>query len=109
MNLREYWSLPPSGQGSQQEIINAATPICDIPNCVMHKPAPVNPCLSLYGTGQEGQTCKGCVHLRYSSYGRNRYWKCDLRTLTHGSATDHRVGWPACGRYEKRTEEYHGG
>ncbi len=70
-----------------------------------------NPCIALYGQAATGQKCKGCVHLRYALM-RNpnaRHWKCDLRKLTHGAATDHRVNWPACGRYEKRTEEYHGG
>lgn len=108
MDIQDYWSLPPSGQ---QEVINAATPICNIPDCVMHKPAPVNPCLALYGPHPYQQTCKDCVHLRYSIQ-RNpkaRYWKCDLRTLTHGKATDHKVNWPACARYEKRIGKYSGG
>jgi len=68
-----------------------------------------NPCLLTHGTGSVGQTCKGCVHLRYSQQYANRHWKCDLRKLTHGAATDHRVNWPACGRYEEREGEYHGG
>lgn len=71
----------------------------------------VNPCLALYGSATQGQTCKDCIHLRYAIQ-RNpkaRFWKCDLRRLTHGTATDHRVNWQACGRYEQRTEEYNGG
>ncbi len=68
-----------------------------------------NPCIALYGPGADNQTCKGCVHLRYQSSANKRYWKCDLRKLTHGHATDHKVRWQACGRYERRTEEYHGG
>ncbi len=111
MDLRDYWSLPPSGQ---EEIIEAATPPYEA-RCVVKMidiskaMEGINPCTSLYGYGPDGQTCKGCMHLRYSNASRNRYWKCDLRTLTHGSATDHKVSFPACGRYEKRTEEYHGG
>jgi hypothetical protein len=68
-----------------------------------------NPCIALYGRGQDGATCKNCAHLRYPLNYAKRHWKCDLRTSTHGAATDHRVGWPACGRYEERKEEYHGG
>ncbi len=68
-----------------------------------------NPCISLYGTGPEKQTCKGCIHLRYPLQYSAKHWKCDLRKLSHGTATDHRVGWPACARYEKRTEAYNGG
>jgi hypothetical protein len=59
-----------------------------------------NPCIALYGPGPEGQTCKGCRHL--FAHGHERaYWKCDLRTFSRGRATDHRVGWPACGRFER--------
>src|SRR6266702_4143563 len=70
-----------------------------------------NPCIAVYGNGPEGQTCKGCVHLRYPIQ-RNpkaKFWKCDKRKLTHGPKTDHRVNWPACAKYEKREGEYHGG
>lgn len=72
-------------------------------------PAPnVNPCIALYGPGP-GNSCRGCIHLRYLPYHDKKYWKCDLRKLTHGSGSDHKVGWPACGRYEQRKGEYHGG
>lgn len=79
------------------------------------KPKPAkqegNPCIAVYGQGPEGQVCKGCMHLRYP-INRNpkaHHWKCDLRKLSHGAATDHKVNWPSCARYEQRTEEYHGG
>ncbi len=71
-----------------------------------------NPCVALYGPcAIEGQTCKGCIHLRYPIMPnpKARFWKCALRKLTHGRATDHKVGYPACAKYEERTEEYHGG
>ena len=68
-----------------------------------------NPCIALYGAGPEDTTCKDCIHLRYPHNYPTRHWKCDLRKLTHGTATDHKVNWPACARYEKRTEPYHGG
>lgn len=64
-------------------------------------PKPANPCVSLYGRGPEGATCKGCLHLVSVNGGSRNFWKCDLRKITHGKATDHRVRWPACGRYEK--------
>ena len=69
----------------------------------------VNPCLVVYGPGPEGAKCKTCVHCRYPLHQSGRFWKCDLRRLTHGRATDHRVTWPACGKYEERQGEYHGG
>ena len=71
----------------------------------------INPCLALYGVGPENALCGSCTHCRYRPQ-RNptvRYWKCDLRTLTNGRATDHKVRWQACGRYEQRAGEYHGG
>ncbi len=77
-------------------------------NPIASDPAPVpqtkratNPCLALYDPGPAGQTCKGCLHLRCltSANPNARHWKCDLRKVTHGAATDHRVTWPACGKY----------
>lgn len=70
-----------------------------------------NPCIAPYGLGPVGALCADCVHLRYAVE-RNpqaRHYKCDLRRLSHGAATDHKVRWTACGHYEKREEEYHGG
>ena len=69
----------------------------------------INPCIALYGAGATGKKCKTCVHCRYPLMYAAKHWKCDLRKLSHGTATDHRVSWPACGRYEERKEEYHGG
>jgi hypothetical protein len=69
------------------------------------RPPDFNPCVAFYGRGPKDKTCKTCVHLRasHNSEGRgNRHLKCDLRKITHGAATDHRAGWPACGRWEAR-------
>jgi len=60
-----------------------------------------NPCLSLYGPGPAGKTCKECIHLQRF---RN-FLKCALRKRTYSSATDHKAGYPACGRYEKARKE----
>ncbi len=72
-----------------------------------HPGAPViNPCLAVYGQGPDGQICKGCVHLRYPPMrSGKKYWKCDLRKLSHGAATDHKVSYPACGRWEAASHE----
>jgi len=68
-----------------------------------HPPEPPakkrNPMLRLHGPALDGLTCRTCVHLVAHHYQRT-YYKCDLRKITGGPATDHRVGWPACGRYE---------
>lgn len=59
-----------------------------------------NPCIALYGPDPMGRTCKTCKHLYLKQYS-GRYYKCDLRKNTNGPGTDHRVKWPACGKYER--------
>lgn len=61
----------------------------------------INPCIAVYGSGPDGAKCKTCSHLYCKSYG-NRYYKCDLRKTSNGPATDHRVNFPSCGKYELR-------
>ncbi len=75
-----------------------------IPKELLKKHA--NPCLRVYGKGPEGKTCKRCQHLFAVEHG-HRYYKCDLRKLTKGPGSDHRVRWPACGRYEEREGDEH--
>lgn len=60
-----------------------------------------NPLLAVYGPGPEDATCRSCVHLYALPGYAGHYLKCDLRKLTHGAGSDHRAGWPACGRYEE--------
>jgi hypothetical protein len=59
----------------------------------------VNPLLALYGPGPEGAICRDCVHLERHQYGTT-FYKCDLRRNTSSPTTDHRVRWPACGKFE---------
>jgi hypothetical protein len=49
---------------------------------------------------QAGASCGMCVHARQIDHHRRTYWKCDLVPHTNGAATDIRVSWPACTRYE---------
>lgn len=58
-----------------------------------------NPCIAAYGT-TEGKKCKTCK-LLYVHQMSNRFYKCRLRKFSHGPATDHKVNWPACGKYEE--------
>lgn len=61
-----------------------------------------NPLVRLYGEGPSGKRCKHCKHLTVKERGKN-YYKCDLRTGTFGARSpksDHRVNWPACGKFE---------
>lgn len=58
-----------------------------------------NPMTAVYGI-RKGETCSSCEHLI-----RHRRWfKCQLRRNTHGAATDHRMNWPACGKFELAAE-----
>lgn len=56
--------------------------------------------IAMYGE-MPGERCGDCVHFISISYA-NTYHKCDLTRMTHGAATDWRVNWPACGRWEAR-------
>jgi hypothetical protein len=58
----------------------------------------INPCLSLYGRGPEGETCRRCDHLLFQG-GARMHSKCDLRRITSGAATDHSQDFPACGKF----------
>lgn len=58
-----------------------------------------NPCIPAYGRGPENTRCRGCKFLIRKHYSKV-YYKCKLRGNTNGPATDHRVNWPACGKFE---------
>ncbi|TXK52354.1 hypothetical protein FVR03_01170 [Pontibacter qinzhouensis] len=59
-----------------------------------------NPLLKSFGKGPEGERCKNCKHIYRKQYA-GTYYKCELRGNTNGPGTDHRVNWPACGKFEK--------
>ena len=59
-----------------------------------------NPMVQVYGYGPEGKRCKHCKYLYYKQFA-NKYYKCGLRVNTNGPATDHRVNWSACGKFEE--------
>jgi hypothetical protein len=46
-----------------------------------------------------GETCSTCQHLAARRLGRT-YYKCDTVEITGGPATDVRLSWPACERWE---------
>jgi len=62
-----------------------------------------NPCIALYGPGPEGKRCKDCLWIAGICKSKT-YYKCKLRENTHGKATDHKLRWPACGRFEERSK-----
>lgn len=59
----------------------------------------VNPMCRAAGI-TEGKKCKTCRHLIRKRYSKV-YYKCAFRGNTNGPGTDHRVNWPACGKYEE--------
>lgn len=60
----------------------------------------INPCLAVYGT-MPGKKCKDCNRLVKVSMSRT-YYKCEMRRMSHSAASDHRVNWNACGKFEER-------
>lgn len=57
-----------------------------------------------FGTGPDGQTCKGCVHLVQYTPGGKSFLKCDLAGVSRSESTDWRAKWQSCGRFELRPE-----
>jgi len=51
-------------------------------------------------TRPELGTCGDCAHRTLMGWHDRTYPKCDLGPISHGSATDVRAWWPACGRHE---------
>lgn len=64
-------------------------------------PVSPNPCVRLYGVDPQGRKCKDCKHLIRDYYHRVTYIKCELRKLTRGPGSDHRVRWDACKKFEE--------
>lgn len=62
----------------------------------------LNPLIRFFGTGPQGTKCKTCKHLVINQPGQNKYYKCFKRGITNGAATDHRVGWQSCGKYQEQ-------
>lgn len=56
-----------------------------------------NPATLVYGF-TPGKTCRSCRHLEQHSMA-NTWYKCALRGPS-GPGGDHRVRWPACGKFE---------
>jgi hypothetical protein len=63
-----------------------------------------NPMHAVFGKN-ENERCKSCIHLVYKQYAK-RYYKCELRGNVDkcSAASDHKVNWFACGKFEKETK-----
>ena len=67
---------------------------------VLSSLSPIEELHALYGVTPD-KKCGECDLLRRYDYHGKRYYKCSLRRITHGAATDHRFSWAACGRFEE--------
>lgn len=50
---------------------------------------------------KNGKTCGDCKHATPNCSRAKRWYKCALSRITGGTATDLKVGWPACVRFEE--------
>ena len=55
--------------------------------------------------GPETSRCGACSHSYYRGYATKRYWKCDLVKATSGAATDIKLKWRGCARFDERKPE----
>lgn len=51
---------------------------------------------------REGRQCRSCARLVRTSWGRQRYLKCEAFGVSASATTDWRAGWEACGLCEER-------
>ena len=59
-----------------------------------------NPMVWKFGRGPEGAKCKTCDRFFVIGHRSGTYFKCELRGITRGAATDHRANWNACSKYK---------
>lgn len=53
----------------------------------------------------DGHTCGECAHCRKLEGYAGSYHKCELSRMSHGSGTDWRKRWPACGKFGAKEGE----
>ena len=63
-------------------------------------PARVQVMFRRHGRAPEGTKCKDCKFLHGYLYHTVTYYKCTKYGVSHGQATDWRLKYPACGRFE---------
>jgi hypothetical protein len=56
----------------------------------------------LHGVDPAGRQCGQCQYFFERGGTAGTYYKCRHSRITGGPATDWRVRWPACGRFEAR-------
>jgi len=56
----------------------------------------------LTGAERGDTTCESCRHCLRKEYRGYKGYRCRFRRDTNGPATDHRLWWPACTKYEPK-------
>lgn len=69
-----------------------------------HRAATLGVMVRRYGPPPDGVTCGGCAHLVRSGGGAGAFPKCRAFRISCSAATDWRLRWPGCGKYEKARE-----
>ena len=54
------------------------------------------------GSGPANETCGSCGNARKVNGGQKDYWKCALVRPTSCPATDIRLKWPACAKWQPK-------
>lgn len=63
-------------------------------------PVKLPACRPCAASGPDGETCKTCRYCDLHKHHDKRYYKCHLVEWTHGSGTDIRLKYKACGKWE---------
>lgn len=63
-----------------------------------------NPMVRKYGLGPTGKKCLTCKLGFFNAGGSRKFYKCRLRGVTNGQATDHSSRFQACIKYEADPE-----
>ena len=58
-----------------------------------------------YGSGPDGKTCADCDNCIRVTPTDRHYNKCRLYGNTAGESTDWRLKWPACGMFNRESDE----
>lgn len=66
-------------------------------------PPDKNPMVHRFGRGPDKAQCLSCSHIRRKDAGSRKVYKCLERGVSNSAATDHRLRWNACAKYEVRS------
>jgi hypothetical protein len=59
-----------------------------------------NPMVRKYGLGPKGKKCLDCEYGFFNSGNTKKFYKCKLRGVSNGQATDHSSRFQACSKFK---------